>query len=103
MFGIIGHLQVYKLVLQYNVTVTVYCCFPGFHCTSRFLLFVVDEFLFFSCEAVMDMFMLLDLAHSVRPEDFTEVTMKNVVFWDILAQFVPHGRHITSQLQRPAG
>jgi hypothetical protein len=29
--------------------------------------------------------------------------MKNVVSWDIKAQFVPHRRHITSALQNPAG
>jgi hypothetical protein len=29
--------------------------------------------------------------------------MKNAVFWDIKTQFVPHGRHITSPLQSPAG
>jgi hypothetical protein len=29
--------------------------------------------------------------------------MKNVVFWDIKTQFVPHRRHITSPLQSPAG
>jgi hypothetical protein len=28
--------------------------------------------------------------------------MKNVVFWDIKTQFVPHRRHITSPLQCPA-
>jgi hypothetical protein len=28
--------------------------------------------------------------------------MKNVVFWDIKTQFVPHRRHITSPLQSPA-
>jgi hypothetical protein len=31
----------------------------------------------------------------------TAVTMKNAVFWD-KSQFVPHKRHITFQLQRPA-
>jgi hypothetical protein len=34
---------------------------------------------------------------------FTAVTMKNVVFWDIKTQFVPHRRHMTSPLQSPAG
>jgi hypothetical protein len=29
--------------------------------------------------------------------------MKNVVFWNIKTQFVPHGRHITSPLESPAG
>jgi hypothetical protein len=29
--------------------------------------------------------------------------MKNVTFWDIKAQFVPHRRPITSPLQSPAG
>jgi hypothetical protein len=29
--------------------------------------------------------------------------MKNVVLWDIKAQFVPHRKHITSPLQSPAG
>jgi hypothetical protein len=29
--------------------------------------------------------------------------MKNVVFWDIETQFVPHRRHITYPLQSPAG
>jgi hypothetical protein len=28
--------------------------------------------------------------------------MKNVVFWDIRTQFVPHRRHITSPIQTPA-
>jgi hypothetical protein len=37
-----------------------------------------------------------------RFEDFTAVTMKNFVFWDIKPQFVPHRRHITSPLQSPA-
>jgi hypothetical protein len=39
---------------------------------------------------------------SVRFEVFTAVTMKNVVFWDIKALFVPHRRHITSPLHSPA-
>jgi hypothetical protein len=29
----------------------------------------------------------------VRFEVFTTVTMKNVVFWDIKTQFVPHRKH----------
>jgi hypothetical protein len=33
----------------------------------------------------------------------TTFFMKNVVFWNIKSQFVPHRRHITSPLQRPAG
>jgi hypothetical protein len=40
---------------------------------------------------------------NVRFEIFTAVTMKNVVFWDIKTQFIPHKRHITSPLQRSAG
>jgi hypothetical protein len=28
--------------------------------------------------------------------------MKNAVFWDVKSQFVPHRRHITAPLQRPA-
>jgi hypothetical protein len=39
----------------------------------------------------------------VRFGDFTPVTMKNAVFWDIKTQFVPHRRHITSLLQSPSG
>jgi hypothetical protein len=35
-------------------------------------------------------------------EALTAVTMKNVVFWDIKTQLVPHRRHITSPLQSPA-
>jgi hypothetical protein len=31
------------------------------------------------------------------------MTMKNAVVWDIKTQFVPHRRHITSPLWRPAG
>jgi hypothetical protein len=31
-------------------------------------------------------------------EDFMAVTMKNAVFWDIKAQFIPHRWHITSPL-----
>jgi type IV secretory pathway VirB6-like protein len=34
---------------------------------------------------------------------FTEVTMKNVVFWDMKTHFILHRRHITSQLQSSAG
>jgi hypothetical protein len=29
--------------------------------------------------------------------------MKNTVFWDIKAQFLPHRKHITSLLQSPGG
>jgi hypothetical protein len=39
----------------------------------------------------------------LRLEAFTAVTMKNVVFWDIKTQFVPHRRYITSPLQSSAG
>jgi hypothetical protein len=39
---------------------------------------------------------------NVRFEVSTAVTMKNVVFWDIKTQFVPHRRYITSPLQSPA-
>jgi hypothetical protein len=39
----------------------------------------------------------------LRCEIFTTVTMKNAVFWDMKAQFVPHRKYITSPLQRPAG
>jgi hypothetical protein len=38
-----------------------------------------------------------------RVEDFTAVTMKNVVFWDIKTQVIPHRKHITSPLQSLAG
>jgi hypothetical protein len=38
----------------------------------------------------------------VRDEDFTPVTIKNVVFWDTETQFVLHRGH-TSPLQSPAG
>jgi hypothetical protein len=38
------------------------------------------------------------MAH-YRCEVFMAVTMKNVVFWDIETQFVPHGKHMTSPLQ----
>jgi hypothetical protein len=31
------------------------------------------------------------------------VIMKNVVFWDINTQFIPHRKHITPVLQSPAG
>jgi hypothetical protein len=30
------------------------------------------------------------------------MTMKNVVFWDLKSQIVPHRKHITSPLQFPA-
>jgi hypothetical protein len=40
---------------------------------------------------------------NVRFEVSTAVTMKNVVFWDIKTQFVPHRRHIMSPLQSTAG
>jgi hypothetical protein len=39
---------------------------------------------------------------NVRFEVFTAVTMKNVVFWDIKTQFIPHRKHVTSPLQSPA-
>jgi hypothetical protein len=38
----------------------------------------------------------------VRSEVFTAVAVKIVVYWDIKTQFIPHRRHITSSLQRPA-
>jgi hypothetical protein len=28
------------------------------------------------------------------------VTMKSAVFWDVKSQFVPHGKYITSPLQK---
>jgi hypothetical protein len=31
------------------------------------------------------------------------VTMKNAVFWDTKTHFVPHTKHITSQIQSLAG
>jgi hypothetical protein len=34
--------------------------------------------------------------------DLTEITLKNVAFWDIKTLFVLHRRHITSPLQSPA-
>jgi hypothetical protein len=43
------------------------------------------------------------LRNYVKFAVFMAVTMKNAVFWDVKAQFVPHRRHITSPLQRPAG
>jgi hypothetical protein len=39
----------------------------------------------------------------IRFEVFTAVTMNNDVYWDIITQFVPHRRHITSLLQNPDG
>jgi hypothetical protein len=42
-------------------------------------------------------------ATCVRFEVFTAVAMKNVVFWDIRTQFIPHRRYITSLLQRSPG
>jgi hypothetical protein len=39
----------------------------------------------------------------VRFEVFTAVNMKNAVFWDTKAQVLPHRKHPTSPLQRPAG
>jgi hypothetical protein len=39
--------------------------------------------------------------HRVRCEVFTVVTMKNVVFWDIKNQFVPHRKHISATESRP--
>jgi hypothetical protein len=42
------------------------------------------------------------IADNVRYEDFTAVTMKNSVFWDLKTQFILHRRHITSPLQSPA-
>jgi hypothetical protein len=46
---------------------------------------------------------ILELRNKVKLEVFTAVTMKNVAFWDIKTQFVPHRRHTTSPLQSPAG
>jgi hypothetical protein len=39
----------------------------------------------------------------IRSEDFTAVTMKNVVFWDIKILFVLHRRRIMSPLEGPTG
>jgi hypothetical protein len=44
----------------------------------------------------------ISLAAVLRFENFTAVTMKNVVFWDIKTQSVPHRRHIMSPLQSPS-
>jgi hypothetical protein len=40
--------------------------------------------------------------NDVKFEIFGPVTMKNVVFWYIKTQFVPHRRHIAFPLQIPA-
>jgi hypothetical protein len=40
---------------------------------------------------------------NVRVDVSITATMKNVVFWDIKPQFIPHMKHITSPLQSPAG
>jgi hypothetical protein len=39
----------------------------------------------------------------IRFEIFIAVTMKNVVFWDIKARFIPRRKHITSPLHSSAG
>jgi hypothetical protein len=39
----------------------------------------------------------------VKCEVSTAVTMKNVVFWYIKIELVPHRKHVTSQLQNQAG
>jgi hypothetical protein len=45
-----------------------------------------------------------DKAYATRKtEVFTAVPMKNVAFWDINTQFVPHRKHITSPLESPTG
>jgi hypothetical protein len=38
---------------------------------------------------------------NVSFEVFTVLTMKNVVFWDIKTQLLPHKEHVTSPLQSP--
>jgi hypothetical protein len=43
------------------------------------------------------------MKHVVGFEAFMAVAMKNAVFWDIKTHFMPRGKHITSQLQSPAG
>jgi hypothetical protein len=40
--------------------------------------------------------------YHVRFEVFADVNMKNVVFWGIKSQFVPHRRQIISLLRNPA-
>jgi hypothetical protein len=40
-----------------------------------------------------------EVKNYLRFVGFTAVTMKNVVFWDIKTQFIPHRTHITSPLQ----
>jgi hypothetical protein len=45
----------------------------------------------------------VDTIQFVEFEVLTAVTTKNILFWDIKIQFVPHRRHITSPLQGPAG
>jgi hypothetical protein len=47
--------------------------------------------------------MIDDDDDDVRFEVFKAVTMKNAVFCDIKAQFVPDRKHITSPLQSPTG
>jgi hypothetical protein len=44
-----------------------------------------------------------DNRQNVRFEVFTAVTMKNAVFWDIITEFLPQRKHITSPLKSPAG
>jgi hypothetical protein len=40
-----------------------------------------------------------DCFQHVKFEVFTEVTMKNAVFWNIKIKFVLHMRHVTSELE----
>jgi hypothetical protein len=57
---------------------------------------------FFACSIGSLVILYKEKKDYVRFEVFTAVTMKNVDFWDIKTQFVPHRRHITCPLQSPA-
>jgi hypothetical protein len=37
--------------------------------------------------------------NAIRFEVFTAVTVKNVVFWDIKTQFLPHWKHLRCRAQ----
>jgi hypothetical protein len=57
----------------------------------------------FLCSQVHQLTPIVSQIYHVRFECFMAVTMKNVIFWDIRTQFVPHRKHITSPLKSQDG
>jgi hypothetical protein len=75
----------------------------GNHCTALHLSYVTSSSPFQGQIKKEFLFQLYGYeAWSLKLKEEHIPRVKNAVFWDIKTQFIPHRKHITSQLQDPA-